>query len=170
MEYFSNCCVFYWPCCTFFREVSFLDYADTAEAAFSSAGGHWAKFSVHIRSELQWIILNLPQNLRLNLTSLSLPIKQIIMINSQTTGDSSISSFVCHRLEAMLFIFSLWRRISCRYRKYFCSYIFWVIFILSRLLRHTFHQVGIIGWEFSYLLSNISLIFFNWNKLKVLLN
>jgi len=31
------------------KEVSFLDYADTAEAAFSSAGGHWAKFSVHIR-------------------------------------------------------------------------------------------------------------------------
>merc|ERR1719351_401511 len=31
------------------KDVSFLDYADTAEAAFSSAGGHWAKFSVHIR-------------------------------------------------------------------------------------------------------------------------
>jgi len=31
------------------RDVTFLDYADTAEAAFQSAGGHWSRYSVHIR-------------------------------------------------------------------------------------------------------------------------
>ena len=29
--------------------MTFLDYADTAEAAFQSAGGHWTRYSVHIR-------------------------------------------------------------------------------------------------------------------------
>ena len=32
-----------------FRDVKFLDYADTAEAAFDSAGGRWANYSVHMR-------------------------------------------------------------------------------------------------------------------------
>jgi len=32
-----------------YRGVEFLDYADTAEAAFQSAGGGWASKSVHIR-------------------------------------------------------------------------------------------------------------------------
>ena len=31
------------------RDVTFLDYADTAEAAFESAGGHWSRYSVFIR-------------------------------------------------------------------------------------------------------------------------
>ena len=31
------------------RNVKFLDYADTAEAAFVSAGGAWAKYSVFMR-------------------------------------------------------------------------------------------------------------------------
>ena len=31
------------------RDVKFLDYADTAEAAFVSAGGTWAKYSVFMR-------------------------------------------------------------------------------------------------------------------------
>ena len=31
------------------RDVTFLDYADTAEAAFLSAGGHWSRYSGHIR-------------------------------------------------------------------------------------------------------------------------
>ena len=31
------------------RDVSFLDYADTAEAAFLSAGGRWSQYSTHIR-------------------------------------------------------------------------------------------------------------------------
>ena len=29
--------------------MTFLDYADTAEAAFLSAGGHWTRYSTHIR-------------------------------------------------------------------------------------------------------------------------
>ena len=29
--------------------MTFLDYADTAEAAFLSAGGHWSRYSTHIR-------------------------------------------------------------------------------------------------------------------------
>ena len=31
------------------RNVNFLDYADTAEAAFVSAGGTWASYSVFMR-------------------------------------------------------------------------------------------------------------------------
>ena len=31
------------------RNVNFLDYADTAEAAFVSAGGTWARYSVFMR-------------------------------------------------------------------------------------------------------------------------
>ena len=31
------------------RDVKFLDFADTAEAAFVSAGGTWAKYSVFMR-------------------------------------------------------------------------------------------------------------------------
>lgn len=31
------------------RDVTFLDYADTAEAAFLSAGGYWTRYSVFIR-------------------------------------------------------------------------------------------------------------------------
>merc|ERR1719154_648712 len=31
------------------RGVEFLDYADTAEAAFLSAGGYWTRYSVFIR-------------------------------------------------------------------------------------------------------------------------
>lgn len=29
--------------------MTFLDYADTAEAAFLSAGGRWSRYSTHIR-------------------------------------------------------------------------------------------------------------------------
>ena len=35
--------------CFYFRDVTFLDYADTAEAAFLSAGGRWSGYSTHIR-------------------------------------------------------------------------------------------------------------------------
>ena len=31
------------------RNVNFLDYADTAEASFVSAGGTWARYSVFMR-------------------------------------------------------------------------------------------------------------------------
>ena len=31
------------------RNVNFLDYADTAEAAFVSAGGTWGRYSVFMR-------------------------------------------------------------------------------------------------------------------------
>ena len=49
-------------------------------------------------------------------------------------------------------------------QKIFLFNIFWVSFIPSRLLRHTFHQVGITGWEFSYLLSNK--IIFQFKKIE----
>ena len=43
------CCLLFVVVIKLFRDVKFLDYADTAQAAFDSAGGRWATYSVHMR-------------------------------------------------------------------------------------------------------------------------
>ena len=81
------------------RDVKFLDYADTAEAAFVSAGGTWAKYSVFMRrliniflcmsqigSNAVYILFVAQNILPVRYLSLSLSldkIKNISMIQSQ---------------------------------------------------------------------------------------